>query len=48
MQYDPELDRQGWRNAFQFDADWAGHELADGAVCHGFIRDDGSAAFMWD
>jgi hypothetical protein len=49
IQGDPELDRDGWRNAFQFDADWAGCELSgNGAVCHGFVRDDGSAAFMWE
>jgi HEAT repeats len=37
----------GWRFAFQFSADWAGRELGDGAECYGFVRDDGTGAFLW-
>ena len=37
----------GWRFAFQFSAGWAGHELADGAECYGFINNDGRGAFLW-
>ena len=28
----------GWEFAFQFTAAWAGHELANGAECYGFLR----------
>jgi hypothetical protein len=38
----------GWHFAFQFTAAWAGHELADGAQCYGFIRDDGTGALTWE
>jgi hypothetical protein len=38
---------EGWRFAFQFSADWAGRELGDGAECYGFVRDDGTGAFLW-
>jgi hypothetical protein len=34
----------GWRFAFQFNAARAGHELADGAECYGFVREDGAGA----
>ncbi len=37
----------GWCFAFQFSADWAGRELGDGAECYGFVRDDGTGAFLW-
>jgi HEAT repeats len=36
----------GWEFAFQFTAAWAGHELANGAECYGFLR-DGRGALMW-
>lgn len=36
-----------WQFAFQFDADWAGHELGDGAVCYGFVDDGGRGAMLW-
>jgi hypothetical protein len=32
---------------FQFGADRVGHELADGAGCYGWLREDGSPAFGW-
>ena len=38
----------GWRFAFQFSAAWAGHEIADGAECYGFINTDGRGALGWD
>lgn len=37
----------GWRFAAQFTAGWAGRELADGAECYIFVRDDLNAAFLW-
>jgi HEAT repeats len=36
----------GWAFAFQFSAAWAGHELANGAECYGFLR-EGRGALMW-
>ncbi len=36
----------GWEFAFQFTAAWAGHELANGAECYGFLR-DGRGALLW-
>jgi hypothetical protein len=38
---------EGWSFAFQFSADWAGRELGDGAECYGFVREDGTGAFLW-
>lgn len=38
---------EGWRFAFQFDAGWAGQDLADAAACYGFVRNDGTGAFLW-
>lgn len=37
----------GWTFAFQFSAAWAGRELGDGAECYGFVREDGTGAFLW-
>ena len=37
----------GWRFLFQFSAATVGHDLADGAECYGYLREDGSAAFGW-
>jgi HEAT repeats len=37
----------GWTFAFQFSAAWAGRELADGAECYGFVREDATGAFLW-
>jgi hypothetical protein len=37
----------GWQFAFQFTAAWAGEEMGDGAECYGFVRDDGTGAFLW-
>ena len=37
----------GWRFAFQFDAGATDQELADGAVCYGFVNDAGEGAFLW-
>jgi hypothetical protein len=48
LQGEPRLPGDGWRFAFQFTASWAGRELADGAECYGFVRDDGTAALAWD
>jgi hypothetical protein len=36
-----------WSFAFQFSASWAGRELGDGAECYGFVREDGTGAFLW-
>lgn len=36
----------GWEFAFQFTAAWAGHELANGAECYGFVR-GGKGALLW-
>lgn len=38
----------GWRFAFQFTAEVAGYEIADGAECFGWVHDDGRGAFMWE
>jgi hypothetical protein len=38
---------EGWEFAFQFSADWAGHEFGDGAECYGFVTRDGGGAFLW-
>jgi len=37
----------GWHFAFQFNAQWAGHEFGDGAECYGFVHNDGRGAFLW-
>lgn len=37
----------GWRFLFQFSAEAIGHEFGDGAVCYGFVSDDGGGAFTW-
>lgn len=37
----------GWQFAFQFTAAWTGGEIADGAECYGFAREDGQGAFLW-
>lgn len=38
---------EGWRFAFKFGAAWAGREMGDGAECYGFVREDGTGAFLW-
>lgn len=38
---------EDWRFAFQFTAGWAAEEMGDGAQCYGFVRGDGTGAFLW-
>jgi HEAT repeats/PBS lyase HEAT-like repeat len=38
---------EGWTFAFQFSAARAGWDLGDGAECYGFVREDGTGAFLW-
>lgn len=48
LQGDDVPDGDGWRFAFQWTADWASEELADGAEIYGFIRDsDLAACVLW-
>ena len=47
LQNPEEPSEPGWHFAFQFGADWAGRELADGANCYGFVHEDGRGKFIW-
>jgi hypothetical protein len=47
LQGDEAPEGVGWHFAFQFGADWAGHELGDGAIVYGFVHDDGRGHLVW-